>query len=236
MKTQGNTMTFTLDEYSKHFKMSKEMIHSKLKAKKLDTVIEDGVTYILVESDSLAGDLAKDLQQEQTVAQKYPLQSKELAKPKTTVATVLNLYQRENKHLKDKISQLELKIDKLVDDKEQMLRNEIDKLEQIYAAKDEQLKSILELINTKLMLENQPETIHEIESFVLEQKPKNELNNVRLVELRDYLRTLDLQSHQRKSIKKRFLEVYDSDVRIIQQNGKLYLDFSKYDYSDLLSY
>ena len=32
------------------------------------------------------------------------------------------------------------------------------------------------------------------------------------------------------------MAVHDSDVRIIQQNGKLYLDFDKYDYSDLLEY
>lgn len=229
-------MKFTLDEYSKHFKMSKEMIQSKLKAKKLDSVIENGLTYIVVNPDSLPSDMAEHFKQEQSTAESHLSVPKELTKPKATVATVLALYQRENKHLKDKISQLEQKVDKLVDDKEQMLRHEIEKLEQIYAAKDEQLKSILELINTKLMLENQPEIIHEIESFVHEKKPKDESNDRELVELRDYLRTLDLQSHQRKNIKKRFLEVYDSDIRIIQQNGKLYLDFSKYDYSDLLSY
>ena len=116
-----------------------------------------------------------------------------------------------------------------------MLRNEITKLEQVYNAKDEQLKNILELINTKLMLEQQPQTIHEIETFNEEEEPQEYFKDTQLVELRSYLKTLDLESYQRKAIKKRFLAVYDSDIRIIQQNGKLYLDFSKYDYSDLLS-
>jgi len=228
-------MKFTLDEYSKHFKMSKEMVQSKLRAKKLDAVIEDGVVYVLAPHEALPIEVVNHFEQDQTLKEKYPIVPTEINKPKTTVATVLALYQKENKHLKDKIVQLESKIDKLIDDKEQMLRYEIEKLEQIYAAKDEQLKSILELINTKMMLENKPQTIHEIESFAHEPKGRTEFNHSQIVELRDYLKTLDLQSNQRKSIKKRFLEVYDSDIRIIQQNGKLYLDFSKYDYSDLLA-
>ncbi len=226
-------MRLTLDEYSKHFKMSKEMINSKLRAKKLNYIIEAGITYIIVTHDSINKNSTQNIE-EKKEATTTTIQNV-LTKPKTTVATVLALYQRENKHLKDKITQLEAKVDKLVNDKEQMLRNEITKLEQVYTAKDEQLKNILELINTKLMLEHQSQTIHEIESFHEEKKPKEYFNDSQLVELREYLKTLDLVSHQRKAIKKRFLAVYDSDIRIVQQNGKLYLDFSKYDYSDLLS-
>lgn len=231
-------MRLTLDEYSKHFKMSKEMINSKLRAKKLNYIIEGGTTYIIVPRDSIDKDTLKNIEQQMqaTAVVQNPVIPYVPTKPKTTVATVLALYQRENKHLKDKITQLESKVDKLVNDKEQMLRDEIHKLEQIYTSKDEQLKNILELINTKLMLDNQPQTIHEIESFSNEQRPREEFNDSQLIELRDYLKTLDLESYQRKAIKKRFLTVYDSDVRIIQQNGKLYLNFSKYDYSDLLSH
>lgn len=230
-------MRLTLDEYSKEFKMSKEMINSKLRAKKLNYIIEGGITYIIVARDSINKNRVENIAEKKEAA---PITENSVvhnlpAKPKTTVATVLALYQRENKHLKDKITQLEAKVDKLVNDKEQMLRDEISKLEQIYTAKDEQLKNILELINTKLMLEQQPQTIHEIESFDKEQKAKENFNDSQLVELKEYLRTLDLVSHQRKAIKKRFLAVYDNDIRIIQQNGKLYLDFSRYDYSDLLS-
>jgi len=230
-------MRLTLDEYSQHFKMSKEMINSKLKAKTLNYIIEDGITYIIVTHTPSMKELptATELQKKVVTAEQAPRSKIELTKSKTTVATVLALYQRENKHLKDKIAQLESKVDKLVNDKEQMLRNEIAKLEQVYTAKDEQLKNILELINTKLLLEQHSQTIHEVESFDEEEQTKEYFPNAQLVELREYLKTLDLESHQRKSIKKRFLAVYDSDIRIIQQNGKLYLDFSKYDYSDLLS-
>ena len=107
-----------------------------------------------------------------------------------------------------------------------MLRDEMAKIEQVYSSKDEQLKNILELINAKLAAQESP-TIHEIETIEKKQE---------IIELKQYLKTLDLETYQKKVIKKRFLAVYDKDVRIIKQNGKLYLDFSKYDYSDLLEY
>ena len=126
-------MRLTIDEYSKNFKMSKEMINSRLKTKRLNYIIENGITYIITPQKP-----KNNQDNNETIAT-----SKAIAKPKTTVATVLALYQRENQQLKHKIVQLEEKIDKLIDDKEQMLRNEMQKIEQVYNAKDEQLKSIL---------------------------------------------------------------------------------------------
>jgi len=213
-------MKLTVAQYSKKFKMSKEIISSKIRAKKLDYIVEDSIVYIITK-DSVAGSNS----------------SKAIVKPKTTVATVLGLYQRENKQLKEKIIQLETKIDKLIDDKEQMLRYERDKIEELYSSKDEQLKNILELINTKLSLEQNPQVIHDTQTIQEDKKISQKKDKKsQIVELKEYLKTLDLKSYQRKIIKKRFLAVYDSDIRIIQQNGRLYLDFEKYDYSDLLEY
>jgi len=206
--------------------MSKEMIHSKLKAKKLNYIIEDGTTYIIVKNSTPT--------QEQIEIKPEP--TKALERQKTTVASILALYQKENQHLKDKIVQLENKIDKLVDDKEQMLRDERDKIEQVYSAKDEQLKNILELVNAKLKLEQPAQMIHDVESFDDEEKPKIKKKKAELIEFRTYLKTLKMKSYQKKIIRKRFLAAHDNDIRIIQQNGQLYLDFSKYDYSDLLAY
>ena len=231
-------MRLTLDEYSKHFTMSKEMINSKLRSKKLNYIIEDGVTYIIVTRSSLDKGLRSEIHQEkkESVAKKQtttPLTPAPL-KQKTTVAMVLGLYQKENQQLKEKIEQLEMKIDKLIDDKEQMLRDEMAKIEQVYSTKDEQLKTILELINAKLAAE-QDQTVHvteAIETSELQTHKKEEP----IIELKSYLKTLDLQNYQKKVIKKRFLAVYGKDIRVIKQNGKFYLDFSKYDYSDLLEY
>ena len=228
-------MRLTLDEYSTHFKMSKEMINSKLRAKKLNYIIEDGITYIIVTRSSLDSEKRSEVHQQQSEKRQEEKALKNApAKPKTTVAMVLSLYQRENQQLKEKIVQLEAKIDKLIDDKEQMLRDEMSKIEQVYSAKDEQLKNILELINTKLIAE-QTHTIHEVET--LEKKETKEgKKKAEIVELKEYLKTLKLETYQKKVIKRRFLAVYGSDIRVIKQNGRLYLDFSKYDYSDLLEY
>ncbi|MEJ2414111.1 MAG: hypothetical protein P8Y22_02365 [Sulfurimonas sp.] len=140
------------------------------------------------------------------------------------------MYQKENQQLKQKISQLEEKIDRLIDDKEQMLRDEMGRIEQVYSKKDEQLKNILELINTKLTLEKENATIHDVEAIAQQPKQQN-----RLIELKEYLKNLEIESAQRKVIKKRFLSAYGSDIRVIKQNGKIYLNLSKYDYSDLLN-
>ncbi|CAI6149507.1 MAG: hypothetical protein SPLUMA2_SPLUMAMAG2_00850 [uncultured Sulfurimonas sp.] len=221
-------MRLTVDEYSKHFKMSKEMIHSKLRAKTLNYIIEDAITYIIVPQSSLNQELRSEMhaKRDTLTKEKVVPNIAVITKPKTTVAMVLGLYQKENQQLKEKILQLETKIDKLIDDKEQMLRDEMAKIEQVYSSKDEQLKSILELVNAKLAAE-ESQTIHEIETIEKKQE---------IIELKQYLKTLDLETYQKKVIKKRFLAVYSKDVRVIKQNGKLYLDFSKYDYSDLLEY
>jgi len=227
-------MRLTLDEYSKHFKMSKEMINSKLRNKKLNYIIEDGITYIIVTRSSLDTELRSKIHNDKKASlAKEKVVPVVQVKQKTTVAMVLGLYQKENQQLKEKIVQLEIKIDKLIDDKEQMLRDEMAKIEQVYSSKDEQLKNILELINAKLASEAS-QTIHEIET--IETKQTNTQKEESIIELKHYLKTLDLENYQKKVIKKRFLAVYSKDIRVIKQNGRIYLDFSKYDYSDLLEY
>ncbi|ADN09735.1 hypothetical protein [Sulfurimonas autotrophica] len=216
-------MKLTLDEYSKKFKMSKEMINSKLRTKKLNYIVEDDTVYIIVPDE------VPQKQAQPSSPSKSP------AKPRTTVAMVLSLYQKENLQLKAKIVQLEEKIDKLIDDKEQMLRDEMSKIEKVYSTKDEQLKQVLELLNTKLLAQS-TNTVHDVEPLPQTQKAIDVEEENKIVELKSYLKTLELEPYQRKIIKKRFLAVYDSDVRVIKQNGKLYLDFAKYDYSDLLEY
>ena len=220
-------MRFTIDEYSKQFKMSKELINSKLRSKKLNYVIENSQTYIIVAQSSLDNEKVEEIQHQR---KKQEYQSN-IATQKMTVGMILSLYKKENDHLKQKIKELEQKIDSLISDKENMLRDERDRIEQVYSTKDEHLKNILELINKQLMLEQKTQTVHEVTLSDIKEK-----DNFSHIELKSYLKTLDLESYQRKIIKKRFFDALDHDVRIIQQNGKLYLDFEKYDYSDLLRF
>lgn len=210
-----------MDEYSKQFKVSKEMINSKLKSKKLDYVIENGITYI--STNKKQNNLVKLANEQRENSKIYiPLE-----KQKVTVSTVLSLYQKENQQLKNKIIELENKIDKLIYEKEQILREEKEHIENIYKSKDIQLHTILKLINQKSIVE-QP--IKQVLSISKESK-----KNQNYIELKEYLKNSDMKSYKKKIIKKRFLDSYNDDIRIINQNGKIYLDFSKYDYSDLLN-
>lgn len=237
-------MRFTIDEYSTRFKMSKEMIHSRLRTKKLNYIIEEGVTYIIVPRSSLDEPKRRELHEEKQREQKVQKENESKAtapapaKPKTTVGTIIALYQKENQHLKQRIKELETKIDRLIDDKEQMLRDERDRIEQVYNRKDEQLKSILDLVNTKLMLSHDNGTVHDVDydSEHADEPIDASWQQSDFIELRRYLKKLELKPSERKIIKKRFAQAYGSDIRVIQQNGEFYLDFSRYDYSDLLAH
>lgn len=235
-------MRFSIDEYSQHFKMSKEMIHSKLRSKKLNYILENGETFIIVPRRLIDEDKKETIKEARSPEK--PEQA--LTKPKTTVGTIIALYQKENNQLKIRIKELEDKIDKLIDDKEQMLRDERDRITAVYENKDQQLKNVLELINSKMQLEHSRNQLLDVEVSAQDdidvtldtprKKEKKSKNEQPLVSLRDHLKILELKSSERKLIKKRFSYSYGHDVRIIQQNGDFYLDFSKYDYSDLLEH
>ena len=214
-------MRFTIEEYAKAYSISPEMVQSRLRRNRLNYIIENGTTYIVVPKHQVPEH--KD--------------ESEKSEKKTTVATVINLYQKENHYLKLKIKELEDKVDRLVAEKEQLLKDERERIEKVYADKDTQLKTILELINTKLLLES-TSAEHVIESAThsetaIEANLEAEEHN-KPVELKQYLRSLGLKSSQRKSIKRRFAEAFGADSRVLLKNGLFYLDFDRFDYSDLL--
>lgn len=219
-------MRFTLDEYAKTFKMSKEMIQNKLRTKRLNYIIEGGVTYIIVPRSSLDEEKQREIEQ----PQKKTVPSSNLAK--TSVGMVISLYQKENHQLKLKIKELESKIDRLVLDKEQMLIAERERVEEIYNAKDEQLKNILEVLSTKLML-SQHNTVHDVD---VSHTTTTEVPSIGsgIIELKRYLKFIGMGSDDRKAVRRRFAERYGSDVRIIQKDGEFFVDLSRFDYTDLL--
>ncbi|MCK9372847.1 MAG: hypothetical protein M0P91_06590 [Sulfuricurvum sp.] len=223
-------MRFSIDEYAKTFKMSKEMIQNKIRTKRLNYIIEGGVTYIIVPRSSLDEEKRKELADE---AKKNLTPSAPATQsPKSTVGMIISLYQKENHHLKLKIKELEAKVDSLVHDKEQMLIAERQRVEAIYLAKDEQLKNILEVINTKLLLSND-QKIHDVDVTTTEANPITTLASG-IIELKRYLKFIGMDSYQRKEVKRRFEAAFGEDVRIIQKEGEFFVDLAKYDYTDLL--
>jgi len=216
---------FTVDEYAKTFKMSKEMIQNKLRTKRLNYIIEGGITYIIVPRSSL------DEEKRQEIAQTIKPSSPAPSPQKTTVGMIIALYQKENQQLKLKIKELEAKVDRLVNDKEQMLIAERERIEDIYTAKDEQLKNLLEVINTKLLL-SQDNTVHDVDVTATSSVAPTLANGI--IELKRYLKFIGMSSEERKAVKRRFELAFGSDVRIIQKEGEFYVDLSKYDYTDFL--
>jgi len=215
-------MRLSIDEYADRFELPVATIHTKLRSKELNYTIDQGIVYILLSS---------------TPEQKQ----------KTSVGTIIALYQKENQHLKDKIDELESKVDRLINDKEQMLREERSRIEHLYQSKDEQLKTVLELINTKLQL-SQPRPIEssqpissaeidldeEFEVPIAAKEPTQEPHNPHKISLRQYLKNIGLEAMEKRLVKRRFAGAYGSDIRILQHSGEFYLDLSKFDYSDLL--
>jgi hypothetical protein len=241
-------MRFTIEEYANAYSISPEMVQSRLRRNRLNYIIENDTTYIVVPKHQVpfhADDASSVKYQvpfrEDSVssAKQHESNSKndsETQTPpkKTTVATVIGLYQKENHYLKCKIEELEAKVDRLVNEKEQLLKEERSRIEKVYSDKDAQLKSILELINIKLLQEksSSPQDYTATEVAIEGQLEGGKEKEP--VELKQYLRSLDLKSSQRKSIKRRFAEAFGSDSRILLKNGLFYLDFDRYDYTDLL--
>ncbi|HEX5623235.1 MAG TPA: hypothetical protein VFX57_02215 [Sulfuricurvum sp.] len=221
-------MRFNIDEYAKTFKMSKEMIQNKIRTKRLNYIIEGGITYIIVPRSSLSEDKQREILESTKVSS--PGSVSNTTSSKTSVGMIISLYQKENQHLKLKIKELEGKIDRLVNDKEQMLIAERQRIEEIYNTKDEQLKNILEVLSSKLKLSHQ-NTVHDVD---VTQPNAISMGSTGVIELKRYLKFIGIGSEERKAVRRRFAERYGSDVRIIQKEGEFYVDLSKFDYTDLL--
>jgi len=228
-------MRFTIDEYAKAYSISPEMVHSRLRRNRLNYIVEDEMTYIVVPKHQVPAHVTDLSSPSNNTSTSKPIVSSTAVEKKTTVATVIGLYQKENRYLKMKIEKLEEKVDRLVQEKEELLQDERKRIEKVYADKDTQLKTILELINIKLVQENKAHiplaSIDEIQPHI-EESPA--VLSTEPLELKAYLRSLNLKSSQRKSIKRRFAEAFGSDSRVLLKNGLFYLDISRYDYSDLL--
>jgi len=224
-------MRFTIEEYSNAYSISPEMVHSRLRRNRLNYIIEDDTTYIVVPKYQVPEQYDEKGPMENSSANSITKPAK-----KTTVATVIGLYQKENRYLKLKIEELEAKVDRLINDKEQLLKDESKRIEKVYQDKDTQLKAILELVNTKLLHDAKIEPVinQQIENIDVSIEGESSSEPSSPVELKQYLRSLEIKSAQRKTIKRRFAKAYGADSRVILQDGLFYLDFDRYDYSDLL--
>ena len=197
----------TVAEAAQHFNVSKEAIHNRIRRGTIDCVIEHGVKYVLIGEPSSGGGAADE--------SKY-----------------YDYIEKENERLKERIGELERETRSLRDQREQMLIEERIKIEQIYKERDAQLRNVLQVVASKFLSAASMESV--IEEAVTAEVIETPQSEAALISLKAFLKLKKYKGKAKDRIKARFEKCAQSDERIIDKEGKLFLDTNRYDYSDLL--
>jgi valyl-tRNA synthetase len=203
----------TIADAAEYFNISKEAIHNRIRRGSLDCIVDNGVKYVSVEStkrNAAATSIVDD--------NRYT-----------------HYIEQENERLREKVDVLEKETTRLRDQREQMLIDERVKVEQIYKERDAQLRSVLHVVATKFLA-------HASVDDVMEEAKGVDAINVDVVDakidewvsLKSFLKLKRYSDKEKKKIKHRFEEVSGDDVRLTLREGKIFLNPSDYDYSDLL--
>ena len=123
----------TVMEASKLLGVSKEAIYNRLRRGTLNSVIEDGVKYILLGKSSKKELSANVRKSESVIENAY-----------------VNLLKEQVESLQAKNERLESDKERLIADKERLLIESKEKIERIYKERDEQLTTILSLANRQI--------------------------------------------------------------------------------------
>ncbi len=196
----------TIAEAADHFGVSKEAIHNRIRRGSLDCIVENGVKFVAVAT-------AKATSSEAAVeADRYT-----------------RYIEQENERLREKVDTLEKETTRLRDQREQMLIDERVKIEQIYKERDAQLRSVLHVVATKFLSHASPETVVEeaINADVVESEGE-------WISLKAFLKLKRIKDKEKKKIKSRFVTAGAEDGRLNVREGKIFLNPSLHDYSDLL--
>ncbi len=198
----------TIAEAAEHFGVSKEAIHNRIRRGSLNSIVENGVKYVAVAS-------AKTASSETSVeADRYT-----------------RYIEQENERLRDKVDNLEKETTRLRDQREQMLIDERVKIEQIYKERDAQLRSVLHVVATKFLSHANADAVVEeaINADVIDATEEGEW-----ISLKAFLKFKRVKDKEKKKIKNRFEAASENDERLSVRDGKIFLNPSQHDYSDLL--
>ncbi|MBE0514948.1 DNA-binding protein [Sulfurimonas sp.] len=196
--------------------VSKEAIHNRIRRGSLQSVVEDGVKLVILSPNKSAQAKAANISGRKAASH--------------TDERYYKLLEEQNAKLQQKVESLESETRSLRDQKEQMLIEEREKIEQIYKEKDEQLKNIINAISSKFILNTPPEEPLEVEIEHIQKE--DSAQEKRLVALNKYLKSKDFSKKKRKEIKEAFKIRAQDDPRVIEIDKKYYIDLQKYDYSD----
>ncbi len=200
----------TVAEAAQHFNVSKEAIHNRIRRGSIDCVIEHGTKYVVVGEPGGAASTPDD-------------------------SRYYDYIEKENERLKARVGELEQETRGLREQREQMLIEERQKIEQIYKERDEQLRSVLQVVASKFLSAATMESVIEeavtaevIETSEPERAPE-------WIALKAFLKLKKCKGKERDRIKERFKKSAKGDERILLKEGKCYLDPSRFDYADLLA-
>lgn len=214
----------TIAAAAEHFGVSKEAIHNRIRRGSLKCIVENGVKYVAVDS---------------------------LEKSNAVISSVSdNRYtqyiESENERLREKVDFLEKETGRLRDQRELMLIDQRISVEQIYKERDAQLRNILNVVATKFLSHVNPDTImqeamgEETSAEQMEAINADVIPDVTLgdewISLKEFLKLKRYSDTIKKNIKRRFKAAAEaSDERFIVRSGKVYVNPSLHDYSNLLA-
>jgi len=199
----------TIADAAEYFNVSKEAIHNRIRRGSLNCIVENGVKYVAVEAtkNNAVTNLVSDNRYTQYI-------------------------EEENVRLRDKVECLEKETTRLRDQREQMLIDERIKVEQIYKERDAQLRSVLHVVATKFLS-------HANEEAVMQEAINADVVDTVIEEwisLKSFLKLKRIKDKEKKKIKNRFESVAEEgDERLSVREGKIFLNPSQYDYSELLT-
>lgn len=202
----------TIADAAEYFNVSKEAIHNRIRRGSLDCIVDNGVKYVAVESSKSSAVTNGESDNRYT-----------------------HYIEQENARLREKVDVLEKETTRLRDQREQMLIDERVKVEQIYKERDAQLRNVLHVVATKFLS-------HASVDAVMEEGMGTDAINADVVDtdrdewvsLKSFLKLKRYNDKEKKKIKNRFEVLADDDTRLSIRNGKIFLNPSEYDYSDLL--
>lgn len=200
----------TIADAAEYFKVSKEAIHNRIRRGSLNCIVDNGVKYVAVEAakNNAGTNLVSDNRYTQYI-------------------------EEENIRLREKVDVLEKETTRLRDQREQMLIDERIKVEQIYKERDAQLRSVLHVVATKFLS-------HANEDAVMQEAINADIVDTEIEEwisLKSFLKLKRVKDKEKKKIKNRFESaVEEDDERLSVRDGKIFLNPSQYDYSDLLQF
>ncbi len=193
--------------------ISKEAVYNRIRRNTLQSVTEDGIKYVLIDT--------KKAKEEKS---KKPQRNYRQSSSNNKYAELLL---EQNKELKEKIKELEADKDKLIKEKEKLLIDARKDLEKMHSQKDKQLKQIVSMVSRPLLtyMKNQNEAIdadfEELTPYERGLVFKQEVE--KWINLENYMQSKGYSYKKKKQINTQVVAKVGISKNIKEENGILFI-------------